>query len=115
MAFALLLEICHYVGEHSESVHAGEWTNNIDWCYWKHPLIELADKTMGIIGYGRIGRSVGAIAKAFGMKVVAYDAFVKAEESVSLDELLAKSDVISLHCPLFPETQASSARTTSQR
>ena len=105
MAFALLLEICHHAGAHSDSVFAGDWTNNIDWCYWNYPLIELADKTMGIIGYGRIGKSVGAIAKAFGMKVVAYDAFVKEEESVSLDELFAQSDVISLHCPLFAETE----------
>ncbi len=105
MTFALLLEVCHHVGAHSDSVFAGEWANSPDFCYWKYPLIELAGKTMGVVGYGRIGRAAGDIAKAFGMEVIAYDAFVQAEESVSLDELFARSDVISLHCPLFPETE----------
>jgi glycerate dehydrogenase len=105
MTFALLLEVCHHVGAHSDSVFAGEWTKSPDFCYWNYPLIELAGKTMGILGYGRIGRAAGDIAKAFGMDVIAYDAFVQAEESVSLDELFARSDVISLHCPLFPETE----------
>ncbi len=105
MAFAWLREICHHAGAHSQSVFAGDWANNADWCYWNFPLIELAGKTMGIIGYGRIGSSVGAIAKAFGMNVLAYDAHVSVPESVTLDELLANSDVISLHCPLFEETE----------
>ena len=105
MAIALLLEICHHTGHHSNAVFEGRWASNADWCFWDYPLIELADKTMGIIGYGRIGQNTGKIAKALGMKVIAYDAFVKAEESVDLDTLLKVSDVIALHCPLFPETQ----------
>lgn len=105
MAIALLLEICHHTAHHSDAVYSGRWESNPDWCFWDYPLIELAGKTMGIIGYGRIGQSTGAIAKAMGMKVIAYDAFVKAAESVDLDTLLKTSDVISLHCPLFPETQ----------
>ncbi len=109
-AMAMLLEICHHVAGHSESVHRGEWESNVDWCYWKHPLIELYGKTMGIIGFGRIGQAVGRIAEALGMKVLAYDEHEtesgrRLAEYVSLNELLARSDVISLHCPLFPETK----------
>lgn len=108
--FALLLEICHHVGAHSESVHQGEWTACPDFCYWHHPLIELAGKTMGIIGFGRIGQNAAQIAVALGMKVLAYDEYPneagkKLATYVSLDELFAASDVISLHCPLFPSTQ----------
>lgn len=111
MAIALLLEICHHVGEHSQSVKSGEWSNNIDWCYWNYPLIELAGKTMGIIGYGRIGQGTGRIAQAMGMNVLAYDQYKNQElesdtmKYVELDELIAKSDVISLHCPLFESTK----------
>ena len=110
-AIALLLELCHHIGEHSDAVKAGEWTNNADWCFWKYPLVELAGKTMGIIGFGRIGQDTGRIAQALGMKVLAYDSFRKPElESetchyADLDTLLAESDVISLHCPLFPSTE----------
>lgn len=109
-AIGLLLEICHHIGHHSESVHAGNWTNNIDWCYWDYPLIELDGKTMGIIGFGRIGQATGRIAKALGMKVLAYDNHPNESgkalaEYVDLDTLLASSDVIALHCPLFPDTQ----------
>ena len=110
MTFALLLEICHHIAEHSDAVKKGEWSNNPDWCFWKYPLIELADKKMGIIGFGRIGQAVGKLAKAFGMQILAYDANQNESgkeigEYVALDELLAQSDVISLHCPLFPETE----------
>jgi len=105
MAIALLLEICHHTAHHSDAVYEGRWEKNADWCFWDYPLIELAGKTMGIIGYGRIGQSTGNIAKALGMKVIAYDAYVRTEESVDLDTLLRTSDVITLHCPLFPETQ----------
>lgn len=110
MVFALLLEICHHVAEHSDAVKRGEWSNNSDWCFWKYPLMELSGKTMGIIGFGRIGQAVGKLAVAFGMKVLAYDSFKNEEGEkiaryVTLDELLAESDVISLHCPLFPETE----------
>ena len=109
-AIALLLEICHHVAHHSDAVHAGRWETNPDWCFWDYPLIELADKTMGIIGFGRIGQQTGRIAKALGMKVIAYDSFRSDAgraigEYVDLDTLLATSDVIALHCPLFPETQ----------
>jgi glycerate dehydrogenase len=105
MAIALLLELCHHVGSHSEAVKRGEWTHHQDWCFWNHPLIELAGKTIGIIGYGRIGRSTGRIAQALGMKVLAFDNHkVNVDEEnvtyVELDELFAQSDVISLHCPL---------------
>ena len=110
-AIALLLEICHHVGHHSEAVAAGRWETSPDWCFWDYPLIELADKTMGIIGFGRIGQATGNIAQAMGMKVLAYDSYQNpALESdtckyVDLDELLRSSDVIALHCPLFPETE----------
>lgn len=109
--FALLLEICHHVGDHSASVFNGEWANNADWTYWKYPLMELAGKTMGIMGFGRIGQATARIAQSFGMKVIAYDSYRIAElESdtcryADLDTLFRESDVISLHVPLFPETQ----------
>ncbi len=103
--FALLLSICHHVEHHNGAVQEGRWTRGRDFCFWDYPLIELAGKTMGIIGYGRIGRATAKIARAFGMEVVAYDAFAQDEAIVPLDELLARSDVISLHCPLFPETK----------
>jgi len=111
MVFAHILEICHHVAAHSEAVKAGEWTNNPDWCFWKYPLIELADKNMGVIGYGRIGQAVGKIAQAFGMKVLAYDKYQNKDlesetmKYVDLDELLKNSDVISLHCPLTEENK----------
>ena len=107
--FALLLELCHQVGLHSESVHNGDWCRSIDFCYWKTPQMELAGKTMGIIGFGRIGRAVGQIAKAFGMRVIAYNRSHCAEgeaigEYVDLDTLFRQTDIISLHCPLTPQT-----------
>ncbi|WP_312699676.1 D-2-hydroxyacid dehydrogenase [Sedimentibacter sp.] len=101
MAIALLLEVCHHAGAHSDSVHKGDWASNADWCYWNYPLIELAGKTMGIIGYGRIGQSTARIAEALGMNIISYDG----DSESALDELLAKSDVICLHCPLFPSTE----------
>lgn len=110
-AIALLLELCHHIGEHSQAVKAGDWSSNPDWCFWNYPLVELAGKTMGIIGFGRIGQDTGKIAQALGMKVLAYDAFQKPElesetcKYADLDTLFAESDVISLHCPLFPSTQ----------
>lgn len=108
--FALLLEICHHVAHHSEAVHAGRWEQSPDFCFCDYPQIELAGKTMGIIGFGRIGQKVGTIAKAFGMKVLAHSPHEYASGKaigtyVNLDTLLAESDVISLHCPLFPETE----------
>ena len=107
-SIALLLEICHHIGHHSESVHAGNWANNADWCYWDYPLIELGGKTIGIIGFGRIGQSEGRIAKALGMHVLAYDLYPNEygkaiADYVDLDTLLARSDVITLHCNLTEE------------
>jgi glycerate dehydrogenase len=109
---ALLLELCHHVGEHSRSVKNGEWVASEDFCYWKYPLIELMDKSIGIIGFGKIGKGVAKIAEAFGMKVLAYNRspidssyLNEKTQQVSLEELLSKSDIISLHCPLNNETQ----------
>ena len=109
-AIALLLEVCHHVAHHSEAVHQGRWAANPDWCFWDYPLIELQGKTMGIIGFGRIGQATGRIAKAMGMKVIAYSRSVREDgkeiaDYVDLDTLLRTSDVIALHCPLFPETE----------
>ncbi len=108
---ALLLEICHHIGHHSREVHNGRWEKNQDWCFWDYPLIELAGKSIGIIGYGKIGQTTGKIAQALGMKVLAHDRYQNPElinencRYVALEELLAESDVIALHCPLFPDTE----------
>lgn len=109
-AIALLLEVCHHVAHHSQAVHEGKWAANPDWCFWDYPLIELAGKTLGIIGFGRIGQATARIAKALGMRVIAQSRTQREEakalaEYVDLDTLFAKSDVIALHCPLFPETE----------
>ncbi len=109
-AIALLLEICGSVGHHHEAVHRGRWEESGEWCFWDYPIIELAGKTMGIIGLGRIGQNVGKIARALGMDVIAFNRSRSPEgaliaDYVELDELFSRSDVISLHCPLFPETR----------
>ena len=109
-AIALLLEICGSVGHQVEAVRQGRWAESGEWCFWDYPMIELAGKTMGIIGFGRIGRHVGKMARALGMDVIAFNRSRSPEgaliaDSVELDELLRRSDVISLHCPLFPETR----------
>ncbi|QNM04858.1 D-2-hydroxyacid dehydrogenase [Qiania dongpingensis] len=110
-AIALLLEICHHIGHHSMEVRRGRWENNPDWCFWDYPLIELAGKTMGVIGFGRIGRTTARIAQSMGMKVLAYDEYRNPDfekegcRYAELSELLAESDVIALHCPLFPSTE----------
>lgn len=109
-AIAMLLDICHRAAHHSQTVHEGKWAACPDWCYWDTPQIELDGKTMGIIGFGRIGQQTGRIAQAMGMKVLAFDGYpsptgMEIASYVELDELLAQSDVIALHCPLFPETQ----------
>ncbi|MPQ32911.1 D-2-hydroxyacid dehydrogenase [Clostridium estertheticum] len=109
--FALLLEICHHVGEHNEVVRKGAWANSKDFCFWNYPMIELAGKTMGIIGMGRIGVVTSSIAQAFGMNVLAYNPSKKESlisdtfKYVELDQLYEGADVISLHCPLFEETK----------
>ncbi len=110
MAIALLLEVCHHIGHHDNAVHEGRWECNPDWCFWDYPLIELDGKTMGIIGLGRIGMMTAKIAKAIGMNVVSFDehpteAGKAVSEYVPLDELFRRSDVIALHCPLFPSTE----------
>jgi len=107
-SIALLLEICHHIGHHDASVHAGNWASNQDWCYWDYPLIELEGKTIGIIGFGRIGQAEGRVAKALGMNVLAHDLYPNDSgraigEYVDLDTLYAKADVITLHCNLTPE------------
>ena len=107
-SIALLLEICHHIGHHSASVHAGKWASNPDWCYWDYSLIELEGKTIGIIGFGRIGQAEGRIARAMGMHVLAYDVYPNDAGRaigayVDLDTLLAQADVVSLHCNLTPE------------
>ena len=107
-SIALLLEICHHIGHHDASVHAGNWERSIDWCYWDYPLIELEGKTMGVIGFGRIGQAEGRVARALGMRVLANDLYPSDSgraiaEYVDLDTLLAQSDVVTLHCNLTPE------------
>ena len=107
---ALLLEVCHHVGEHNNIVHSGGWERSVDFCFWNYPLIELSSKTIGIIGFGKIGQEVAKLAAAFGMKDLAYSRTENQEgrklaEYVDLDTLLASSDIVSLHCPLFPETR----------
>ncbi len=109
-AVGLMLEICSHIGHHSATVHEGRWQKCPDWCYWDYPMIEVYGKTAGIIGLGRIGQATAKILNAMNMKVLAYDAHQsefgkQLADYVSLDELLAKSDFIFLHCPLFPSTQ----------
>ena len=111
MTFALLLELCLHVSKHSDAVMDGKWSGSPDFSFWDFPLVELAGKTMGIIGYGTIGGRVGEIAAAFGMKVLgsarrrtdqSHQAYFRWAE---VDELLEQSDVVSIHCPLTPETK----------
>ena len=107
---SLLLELCVRAGHHNRAVKEGRWTSCRDFCFWDSPITELAGKTMGIIGFGSIGKAVGTIAKAFGMNVLAAGSRPTDEGRaigtyVDLDTLLKESDVISLHCPLFPETE----------
>ena len=107
---ALLLEICHQIGHHNNIVHQGEWEKAPIFSFWVTPQMELAGKTLGIIGFGRIGQAVGRLAKAFGMHVIAYSRTEYPEgkeiaEYVDLETLYARADILSLHCPLFPETE----------
>ena len=109
-AVALLLEASSHVGLHDRSVHAGEWTESADFCYWKRPLIEISGKTAGIIGFGRIGMAVARVLRAMNVRVLAYSRSERAEgralaDYVPLDELIGQSDFIFLHCPLTPETE----------
>lgn len=107
--FSLLLELCNRVGHHDQTVHEGKWCDWPSFCYWDTPQMELYGKTLGIIGFGRIGRAVGKIANAFGMNVLAYNRSRCPEgeaigQYVDLDTLLASSDILSLHCPLTQDT-----------
>ena len=103
-------ELCHNVGLHNSLVHSGEWSESLDWSFWRSPLVELAGKTMGVIGYGRIGQQVAKIARALQMNVIISDRTLpdlRNETDIrcaSIEDLLAESDVMSLHCPLLPET-----------
>ncbi|NLZ28316.1 MAG: D-2-hydroxyacid dehydrogenase [Firmicutes bacterium] len=118
MTFALLLEMCHHVWAHSEEVKGGAWTGSADFCFWRYPLIELAGKTMGIIGFGRIGQAVAKIALAMGMKVLVHDPHPdrtlesKTLKYVQLGKLFAEADIISLHCPLQESTEGMINRKT---
>ncbi len=110
LVFALLLELTTHVGLHNDSVKAGDWTRSTHFCYWKTPLRELHGKTFGIFGFGRIGKAVAQIANAMGMRTLAvsphtrfYDGFGSVTFT-DLDTMLKESDVVSLHCPLTPET-----------
>lgn len=111
LTFALLLEHCLHVQKHSDAVMEGQWTGAADFCFWNYPLMELAGKTMGIIGFGDIGRQVADVATAFGMQLIGHSR-TKSDQShrknfkwAELPELLQQSDVVSIHCPLLPETK----------
>ena len=107
MAFAHILEFCHHVQHHSDETKKGRWAENSDWCFWDFPLVELAGKTMGVIGFGRIGQATGDIAQAFGMKLLAHDVY-RSDQSRRKDfrwadtaeQVLVESDFVSLHCNL---------------
>jgi glycerate dehydrogenase len=111
LTIALLLELCHHVGAHSGAVRSGAWTASADWSFWRTPQVELAGKTFGCVGFGRIGAQTARIAEALGMRVVVHSR----SQGVALDGLLAESDVVSLHCPLFPETRGMIGASQLQR
>lgn len=102
MTFALLLELTQHVGHHAQTVREGRWTRSPDFCYWDYPLIELDGLTLGIIGFGRIGKMVGQLAEAFGMKVLTHS---RKQPVAEMETLFRRSDIISLHCPLTPQTE----------
>ena len=109
-AIALLLEVASRVGQHDHAVKSGRWTSCPDWCFWDAPLMELSGKTMGILGFGRIGQTTGSIAKAMGMRILAVDEYPNDSgkaiaEYVSQSQMLAEADVICLHCNLTPATK----------
>jgi glycerate dehydrogenase len=118
--FALLLELCHHVAMHAQAVREGEWSRATEFSFWKTPLIELVGKTLGIVGFGRIGRRVAELGQAFGMAILAQDTFrsqplAGAFEWADMDQLFARADVVSLHCPLTPETAGLVNRERLQR
>lgn len=109
--FALLLHICHHAGDHAAAVSAGKWAESPDFCFWDYPQIELADKTMGIVGFGDIGKRVASVAQTFGMKLLIHTPHpdfhleTASLRFTSMEHLLAESDIISLHCPLTKTTE----------
>ena len=110
LTFALVLELTHHVGHHARTVREGRWSRSADFCYWDHPLLELAGLTFGIVGFGRIGRAVAGMAQSFGLRTRVYDALVPGNvpagvEFLELDTLFRQSDIVSLHCPLTPESR----------
>jgi glycerate dehydrogenase len=119
--FSAILHIWHNIAGHDAAVKAGEWGRQPDWSFWKTPLIELRGKTMGVVGFGRIGRRVGELAHAFGMNVMGHDAFTGADPGFAafawagLEEVFSRSDVVSVHCPLTPENQRFVNRDLLQR
>jgi len=106
--FSLLLELTQHVGHHAQTVRDSRWTNGPDFCYWDYPLVELDALTMGIVGFGRIGKAVAELAMAFGMNVLATSPTTRPApggvQFVELELLFRQSDVVSLHCPLTPQT-----------
>lgn len=121
LTFALLLELCHRVQRHSDAVAGGKWSRSTDFCFWDYPLTELLGKTMGIIGFGDIGRKVADIATVFGMEVLGHSR-TETDQShrrnfrwATLDELLGRSDVVSIHCPLTPQTSGLINRATLEK
>ncbi|WP_298555233.1 D-2-hydroxyacid dehydrogenase [uncultured Algibacter sp.] len=108
---ALILELCHHIGAHNNAVQRGDWVKSKDFSFWNYPLIELASKTLGIVGFGKIGKATAKLAEAFGMDILVYSRTIYPEletsnlKFVSLDDLLQNSDFVSLHCPLTPETE----------
>src|SRR5512133_2803442 len=111
MTFALILELCHHVQRHSDTVMSGKWSESADFCYWDYPMIELSGKTLGIIGFGNIGGKVGDIATAFGMNIIG-SSNPRTDQSdrknfrwAENNELLEQSDIVSIHCPLVPDTK----------
>src|SRR3954468_17719799 len=111
MTFALILELCQHVQQHSEAVRGGKWARSADFCFWDFPLVELEGKTLGIIGFGSIGQKVGDVATAFGMNIIGNSRHWSDQSDrpnfrwAEVPQLLAESDVVSIHCPLFPETK----------
>ena len=105
--FALLLELTQHAGHHAQTVREDRWSESADFCYWDKPLVELDGLTLGIVGFGRIGRAVAEIGRAFGMEIIAFSrSSPDGMKKTGLDDLFRRSDVVSLHCPLTPDTQS---------
>jgi glycerate dehydrogenase len=110
LTFALLLELTMHAGHHAQTVRSGRWTRSSDFCYWDFPLVELNQLTLGVIGFGRIGRAVAALGASFGMNVLAQSRSIPTNipsgvRLVNLESIFRQCDVLTLHCPLTPETQ----------